>query len=212
MPINHGLEAAGSGKWRSVGLHYLAFCALYMFTNQVHWREPFFLPLSALDRMVPVVPWTVWVYHSQFAFLFTCFLLMKSPGTVRRTLKAMSIASCVAFTIFMIYPTTYPRPAELIGGISGIHGAGFRLLYGMDSPANCFPSLHVALAAIAALGVAEDRPTMGRGAVLWASFIMASTLTTKQHYAIDIPAGLVIAVLGRSLRNYGFQKLLVHRS
>src|SRR4051812_40098240 len=39
-----------------------ALYAVYQITNRWHWRTPVFLPLTALDRAIPFVEWTVWPY------------------------------------------------------------------------------------------------------------------------------------------------------
>ncbi len=58
-------------------------------------------------------------------------------------------------------------------------------------PANCFPSLHVALAAIA--GCALWRRGIRVVAVIWPALIAVSTLTTRQHVAWDVAGGLLLA-------------------
>jgi membrane-associated phospholipid phosphatase len=63
----------------------------------------------------------------------------------------------------------------------------------MDVPGNCFPSLHVSLAVLAA-GL-----LMGRGgswrilAPMWASAIVLAVVTTRQHRVIDVVGGLLVA-------------------
>ena len=91
--------------------------------------------------------------------------------------------------------------------LAGPPGQAYRLVYGADVPTNWFPSLHVALAALAAAGLAAHGRWTGIGAVVGALLTAASTLTTKQHYVVDAVGGLVVAaaawcVAGRWLR-YG---------
>ena len=83
----------------------------------------------------------------------------------------------------MVWPTTIPRPAA--------RNPAFEALWLFDVPTNCFPSLHVALATIAAFFWPRQR----RMATIWAAGIALSTLTTKQHYAIDVVGGLIVSAV-----------------
>ncbi|HXG66659.1 MAG TPA: phosphatase PAP2 family protein, partial [Blastocatellia bacterium] len=151
---------------------------------------------SSIDRLIPFVDWTVWVYHSQFFFLAFCVWAMRKPENISRALYAMGLASLLSFCVFLAFPTTLPRR---LPPVEGLTAQAFALLYWMDSDANCFPSLHVALGWIAALGVMRERRSLGAFAVVIAVLISASTLTTKQHYFVDVLAGLGVAVLCRLL-------------
>ncbi|MBI4042683.1 MAG: phosphatase PAP2 family protein, partial [Deltaproteobacteria bacterium] len=62
-------------------------------------------------------------------------------------------------------------------------------------PTNCCPSLHVATVYICCLPYLYEQKGKFICLFLWASAIAISTLTTKQHYFIDIVAGLGMAVL-----------------
>ncbi|HEY6402922.1 MAG TPA: phosphatase PAP2 family protein, partial [Blastocatellia bacterium] len=75
----------------------------------------------------------------------------------------------------------------------------YRFLYSIDSAANCFPSLHVALAWLSALGLRDERRRAGALAMVWAALISISTLTTKQHYFADLVGGGALAFFCRWL-------------
>ena len=92
--------------------------------------------------------------------------------------------------IFLLYPTRAPRPADVIGEGFGVWG--LRLLYQMDPPYNCFPSIHVAHSFVSALTCYRVNRRVGIGAGLCASIVSVSTLFTKQHYVIDLPAGALL--------------------
>ena len=58
---------------------------------------------------------------------------------------------------------------------------------------NCFPSLHVAHAFVSAFACWHVHRSVGVGLGVWAFLIGLSTLFTKQHYALDVIAGIVLA-------------------
>ena len=111
-------------------------------------------------------------------------------------LYSMGLASALSFCVFFFYPTTLPRP---LVDAEGLTAQAFQFLYSVDTASNCFPSLHVALACLAALGIAEERARLATFAIFWAGLISLSTMTTKQHYFADVVAGVCVAAICRAL-------------
>jgi len=182
-------------KWLAFAIGYVGFCMLYIFTGRVHLLKPSPLPMWAIDRLIPFIGWTVWVYHTQLFFLLFGVWAIKQTTNISRTLYAMAMASASSFAVFFVYPTTLPR-ASMASDV--LTGQAFAFLYAIDPATNCFPSLHVALAALAALGVAGESKRMGIVAMTWAALIGVSTLTTRQHYFIDVIGGLCVAGICRA--------------
>ncbi len=174
-------------RWYTAALGYAVFSVGYLFTGRYHAGTPILIPPLTPDRAIPFLSGSVWIYNSQFVFLAWTIATMKDPA---KLFRAMALASLAAFSVFFFFPTEIAR--DFVPG-AGLTGDSFRFLYSLDTPANCFPSLHVALAAIAA----ENR--RGPVATLWAGLIIVSTLTTKQHYFIDVAGGLVLAAIAQSV-------------
>ncbi|MCI0490891.1 MAG: phosphatase PAP2 family protein [Blastocatellia bacterium] len=182
-------------KWPVFAAGYVCFCILYTFTGHVHLRPPARLPLSPVDTAVPFMAWTVWIYISQFGFLVYCLWLLNDSVHISRTLYSMGLASLLSFSVFILYPTTFPRAPR---NARGLTAEAFEWLYRLDSPSNCFPSLHVALGFLALSGVIAEKKRARWLALVWAALIWASTMTTKQHYFVDIVAGLGVGLLCRA--------------
>ena len=168
-----------------------AISAAYVLVNHVHLRAPVLLPLSFVDRAVPFSPWAMSLYLSHFVFLPFALLLVRSESVFFRGLKAMAISTGIACVVFVAYPTTFPRVES--------SGFWFAALNWIDTPANCFPSLHVAMAAIAAWVLREDGRPWAPAAAVWAALIIASTVLVKQHYAVDSVGGLLLAAASARL-------------
>ncbi|MEW6209316.1 MAG: phosphatase PAP2 family protein [Acidobacteriota bacterium] len=183
-------------KWRVASVGYLLFCVLYTIAGAAPFRKAQVLNPSELDRLIPFIPATVWIYMAQFFFLFFSVMSLKKTETISRALYAMGAASAFSFAVFFVYPTTIAR--EMIAS-EGWTGGLFEFLYRIDSSANCFPSLHVSLAWIAAAALFEEHGRKGLIAFFIAAAISLSTLTTRQHYFIDILSGLAVAALCRGL-------------
>ena len=67
------------------------------------------------------------------------------------------------------------------------------MLYDADPPYNCFPSIHVAHAFVSALTCYRVHRELGIAATLGASLVAVSTLYAKQHYILDVIAGILLA-------------------
>jgi membrane-associated phospholipid phosphatase len=160
-------------------------CPAYEAANLWHWRTPFLLPLTALDRAVPFCPWAMPLYVSHFLFLPLGLLSLRGDAAFRRTLKALLIAAALSDLIFVLVPTTFARPEA--------SGFLFDAVRRLDNGANCFPSQHVALAAVVVAGVRSDGRPWAPFAIYWAAAICVSTVLVKQHYALDIAGGLLLA-------------------
>ncbi len=121
---------------------------------------------------------------------------MKSAANISRTLYSMGLASLVSFCVFLLYPTTLPRPSIELEGLTA---QAYQILYSIDTDSNCFPSLHVALACLIAFGIAEERARFRAYTSIWAGLISLSTMTTKQHYFVDVIAGVCLAIVCRAV-------------
>jgi len=73
-----------------------------------------------------------------------------------------------------------------------------RFVYWFDSPTNLFPSIHCLMNWMCYLGV-RDAPNAPRGAktglLIFAFAVFLSTLTMKQHFIVDVFAGVAVAEL-----------------
>jgi membrane-associated phospholipid phosphatase len=164
----------------------------YLAVNGVASRlrsVPLFTPA---DRILTALPRSLWLYLS---FIPYCFLAAFDGGSIRRTgrlLSCVALEALVSYRSFLKFPSSYPRPA--VHDDDPRLDAAWRSLHESDPPANTFPSVHVGHSVLLALALSHHLPRHRSDAMmLWASLITASTLTTKQHYLIDLAGGVVAA-------------------
>ena len=174
----------------TLALAYTVFSVLYLGGAALPLTVPMTLAPSALDERIPRLPWTVWIYLSQFPFLG--FVYWRSFGTVAwaRNLRGMLLATLASVAVFMLWPTRIARDTIDADAATTL---AFAVLYETDPASNCVPSLHVSLALLGVLGFWPERPRLAGTCLSWAAMIIISTLTTKQHYAIDVVMGIVVA-------------------
>ena len=165
--------------------------AFYQITNRWQIRPASRLPLTWLDRNLPMLGWTVWPYLVLAGCIFL-LLLVRTEKVFMRALVALISGYSINLLTFLLWPTMLPRE----GMPGGLHAGGFAWLYSVDTPCNCYPSGHITAPLIAFHALAADFPRWRL--LLWTAFgLMCPTiLTTKQHYTADLVGGLATGVFG----------------
>lgn len=150
---------------------------------------------TAIDRLIPLVPWTIIVYFGCYLFwgVNYCLCAMQDRTSRDRFFCADALAKLVCFALFLLVPTTNVRP-EIIGETMWDHL--MRLLYRIDSADNLFPSIHCLVSWLCWIGVRKrsDIPAVYRRFSFVATVaVCISTLTTYQHVIADVFAAVLIA-------------------
>lgn len=191
----------------------LFFCVPYFTLQRLTLFPARTLPLSAIDRAIDFDPRWVWVYQSVYLLLAIVPWMVTTRAELRQYARGFLLLSGVGFAFFLLLPVRGPRPDIESANLM------FRILQWYDGPLNCLPSLHVGLAAYTVLFGARllrDRTTVsGRLAVvslawLWATLIAYAALATKQHYAIDLPAGALLACVCHWWNCHNMQRSTAH--
>lgn len=171
-------------------LGYLLFCLLYLGSHAWRLQPPLPLQRGVIDTAIPLLDWSIWIYLSQFLLLPLAIVKARDDTDRSRVFYASLLATLIAASVFLLWPTQLQRPPQPSGGLTGLAWA---LLFARDVDGNCFPSLHVALATLS--GLALWRRGWRVLAWSWPALIAAATLTTKQHVVWDTLAGTALAVL-----------------
>lgn len=182
--------------WPMVAL--LAVVPGYIFIGDWAAGRTLHVPAIAADARVPLVPAWGFIYGALYLFLILLpvFVVRDEPH-VRRTFLAYLSVWLTSYAIFVAYPTAAPRPLHVAA--TGFPGWGIRFLYAADPPYNCFPSLHVAHSFVSAFACRLVHRGVGRVAVLCASLVAFSTLLTRQHYILDVAAGIALACVAQAI-------------
>lgn len=177
--------------WLGAGVGLITII-LYWFSGfMAETMEPRILPLSPVDRLVPLMPGTVWIYLSiYFVYAASC-ILQRDLEVYGKFLRSYLLAYFGSTVIFLVFPTTFPRELFAVaeGPDVGTSEKVLLLFRLWDRPTNCLPSMHVASAVLAALPFRDREPRRFLIFAVWAAAIGVTTITTKQHYAIDVVAG-----------------------
>ncbi len=168
---------------------------LYQLTNRVHLFEPALLEFGAVDKIMPFLPSTVWIYFTEYAFFVYAYFWMRDLRLVTRYYYAYMTILFVSVTVFMFFPVTFPRssfPAE--GDGISIWAMNFLRNY-MDAPANCLPSLHVSSCFISSFCFWQESRKKAIFLSFWSCLVAISTMTTKQHYFVDVWTAMILTAV-----------------
>ncbi|HEX6976000.1 MAG TPA: phosphatase PAP2 family protein [Vicinamibacterales bacterium] len=171
---------------------FVSLLPAYFVIGHLTQSWPMHRPETALDRVVPLDPSWVFVYGSLYTVILLLPLFVIRDRTLfKRLLQAQLAVMIVSYLGFLLYPTIAPR---VEGGTPATFAEwALQLVYALDQPYGCFPSLHVAYSFVSAFACFRVHRGIGIAAAAWAGLIALSTLFTKQHYAVDAIAGAALA-------------------
>lgn len=149
--------------------------------------------MSKFDASVPFIPWTWWIYFPGYVGgLLLAMVSFRNLNIYYRSLAAVLAAQAFCALIFLLFPSDFPRPTD--AGI-GLTGEAIRWFWTVDPPNNTFPSTHVAVSVITAIGMWRDGNRARIVSALMALGVIITVHTTKQHYLVDTLGGIVVALL-----------------
>jgi membrane-associated phospholipid phosphatase len=134
------------------------------------------------------------------------FLYYWNWREIRFVLCCYTLTSLLAFTCYLVWPLSIVRPDYQGSNI------GERLMlwvFSKDLPGNCFPSSHTFFAILAAVLISRASSSRVTRLSIWALAVAVcvTTVTSGQHYFIDVPGGVAVAFLGY----YGADRLRAAR-
>ncbi len=204
-----GPLASPAYRW-SLGLALaLLQSAVYFGIGHAHLTRSTELLRTRLDDAIPFWPWTAWCYLPFYAGTFLIAIGgFRHKRLFDRTAVAVVAVMCLGALGHLFVGAEYPRPV-LVPPYPNLSYAFMAWVQHIDPPGNVFPSLHVAHTSMLAFLLLRDRPRLGRVALVMATLLALSTLTTKQHFIADVLGGYTLAFLGRAfaLSSIGSKRL-----
>lgn len=185
------------------GLQLCVFYITYILYSIIPY--PFYLDLETwLDRAVPYIGWSWIIYYFGFIYI-TCWgaagIWTMPRWALRRTISVYAILVLFGGILHLLIPSDSPWP--LVADLSAAQN-GFKSAFGIE-PVAGFPSMHAAMAVLPAfISVFVFRSFWTRAiSIILAAAVCISIVTAKEHWAIDVPAGIVLGLgMGWVWRSY----------
>lgn len=174
---------------------FLVAWICYAIPNHYPVFQPVELPMTLVDRSIPLVPWTVLIYVSEYLFFAAVYITCQDMENLNKYLYSFISTQTFSCLIFLFWPTTFPRGDYPIpGDIHPLLKGVWTWLHHIDAPTNCFPSLHVSTVFLSAFIFLDEQREKFPLFLTWGALIAFSTLPTKQHYIADVLAGWLLSV------------------
>jgi membrane-associated phospholipid phosphatase len=156
---------------------------------------------TQLDEQIPFIASSVWVYLWAFPCSLLPMFVVRCPRLFRRSAIAYAVVIAVALVFFAAYPVTSIglRAAATTLDLSRPSDWAVSVVYSLDPPYNLFPSLHVAITALAAFSVRRAAKLCGTAILLSVAFVGVAACMIKQHFLLDVFGGFALATLADTL-------------
>ncbi|OGT06916.1 MAG: hypothetical protein A2143_07390 [Gallionellales bacterium RBG_16_57_15] len=204
-------DANGTDAWRRVWsiitVHFwfkcfgttgftFVFFSAYVFLLKYPSYPVTIVPATALDRLIGVEPLALPFYLSLWLYVSLPPMLMTTRQAIIEYGMWIGGLCLVALTIFYFWPSTVP-----LAHVDWSRYPGMAFLKGIDTAGNACPSLHVATAVFSWYWLNSWPSALGLGrgvqifSACWCVTIVYSTMATKQHMALDVAAGIGLALV-----------------
>jgi hypothetical protein len=170
---------------------------IYLLINANPTRTPALLPMTWFDDALGRHAWTIWPYWLLLVINPFFAVAIRERNVLLATLRAYVVAIGLNIVVWLAWPTRIARDA-LPQHLDGLTQGAWNLPYALDEPNTCFPSGHITIPCVVMAGFATQYPGARRW--IWVVALLFPTIvTTGQHYAIDLFAGMLTAVAGIAL-------------
>ena len=191
-----------------LALTLLGWLVIYFFVNRLQVDPVRRIDLGAeLDRKTPYIPLFALVYFSTYIFVVQPFFILSNRRQFYLMLTSFILISVISSLIHATIPSKIERVEQVTTG--GLSGWMLGLFQKTCKPYGNFPSMHVGLSVpVVIANFMAEGPIPGSIMLVWAALIAVSTLYTKQHYILDVCAGLIGGVVISALTFWlatGFQ-------
>ena len=195
----------------------LALLVLVGYTLLSTWNVDRFtdggLPTQALwtrlDRAVPIIPEAIWPYALYYVLVMMPLFAVRRMRELSEVLSAYLLVTVSAWIVYVIWPVRMEYPHEVCAGFSC---QILLRLWAMDMGVNVMPSLHAAHSVLAAAIFWSYRSKVWPLIAAGAAAVSVAAILTRQHYILDIAAGVALAIVVWALVRAVFRALWPERA
>jgi membrane-associated phospholipid phosphatase len=161
---------------------------------------------TRLDRAVPTVPEAIWPYGLYYVLVMMPMFAVRRSRELGEVLTAYLFVTVSAWVAYAVWPVRMEYPHLVCGGRFSCEV--LLRLWSMDMGVNVMPSLHAAHSALAAAIFWSYRNKAWPLIAVGAAAVSVAAVLTRQHYILDIVAGVALALVGWALVRLMFAALV----
>lgn len=171
---------------------------IYFGTKLVNHSLPKYDLTTPLDSKIPILPWFAFIYVGCYLFWAFNYMMVGRVNKEHfyRFISNIFLGYIISGLIFCIFPTFIVRPD--LSEIQGLGKSVVAYVYNSDTPVNLFPSMHCQISWYCYLGIRKQKEiakSYQYFSLIMAILVCISTVVIRQHYVVDIFAGIAIAEL-----------------
>lgn len=166
--------------------------------------------ITDIDKKIPFVKLFALPYFTWYIFIpaTIVYIYFFYENNYYRIIASIILGMLISFLIYYYFQTTVPRPV--------LNGNDFltnllRFIYTMDSPFNCFPSIHVLTCYLMIKGIDKKNESYHADKIIIsiiAVTIILSTQFIKQHVILDLISAILLGeIVYRFVGLFSFNNL-----
>lgn len=163
---------------------------------------------TRLDRAVPLVPEAIWPYALYYVLAMMPLFAVRRVRELSEVLAAYLLVTFSACVVYVLWPVRMEYPHQVCAGFSC---QILLRLWAMDMGVNVMPSLHAAHSVLAAAIFWSYRNRAWPLIAVGAAAVSVAAILTRQHYILDIAAGVALALVAWALVRVVFRALWPER-
>lgn len=149
---------------------------------------------SRWDDAIRLRPNWVWIYSGlYYPVILVVVTSVKDVRQFNHMAFSYLVLLVLQMSLFLAWPVEVPGHwRDDAPHHQSLSRRFLNFVQAFDAKSNCFPSMHASVATLTALHIARNTSC---GPALPASFVVlisASCILTKQHYMVDVPAGVLL--------------------
>lgn len=176
-----------------LSLYYLA-----RYLNRTLLIENFHIIKFKIDNKIPLISYSIIIYFGSYIWwVLSPFLMSKYISKKRyyQFITSAIIVHILTFVIFVLFPTyMVDRPTQI--EVNNIFDKLINFMLTSDKPDNLLPSMHTTVSWLCVVPFLTNKEKVPIGIkifqVVFAILVFISTLTTRQHYIIDVIVGIIL--------------------
>lgn len=192
-------ELISTAKYNIVEVRQLlvlpVLSVLYLIWDRVWFgKKPYEWDME-IDKKIPVIPWTVFIYNSWYPSMILIYFLIAvdHKDVFYQLIPAYILVHIVSFLFYMFFQNKVVR-----GKIPGNGFASWvlNITRHANNPYNGCPSVHVSTCTLTIIASIASgfSPVLTLFIVVYKTAIIISTLTTEQHVFIDVVWGVILGI------------------
>ena len=171
---------------------------VYYFSDVLTKGRVFYDFSLAIDGVIPFLPIFVVFYVLAYAQWGIGYIVAagESREYYYRIITADIVAKIICFAVFVIFPTHIVRP-EITG--TDVFSTLLSFIYSSDNPTKLIPSIHCLESWVCMRAAfSMNKPSVWyKGITCFISIgVFMSVVFVKQHFFVDIPAGIIVFEIG----------------